>query len=594
MDNIEKLKQLKQLLDEGILTQEEFDTRKEQLLFPKKAEERKRKAEEEKRRAEEEKRLAEQKAEEEKRLARLKEEKEKLAKQKAEEERLAKQKAEEERIAKQKAEAERLAKQKAEEERLAKLKAEEERLAKQKAEEEKRLAKLREEEEKRKEQIKNSLREKKKYEEALSYMEYADQADNKSVAAEFYRKAEVLFEQVVGWEDAEDKSLLCARKAKLCEIEVESLKIAEKKKEEEKQPDTRIPETAADMQTNEKEEPDITAGKESDGNKKSKGLIVAAIIGLLVIGGVVFAMTQGKTSSSTQTDNSSETSESSTSESSSNGESYAGDLIPAEDPIEIKWDNGSAVLTNYQIEKSQYDGDCVNLYFDYTKTGGEDDSFSSALDVGVFQNGYELDEKTSLTTDAEENAYNQLKNGATTTAARGFVLNDASELTVVLTAYDKDYNSIIERTKLTIPEENAEKITGNKKYFEDTGETKVEDGVSLKSKDGEVVLTGYKWNEYEGEEMLTLYFDYTNLRENESSMTESNINVTVFQNGVEQEGSGWSTSEAESHYFSRVQNGTTMHCGYSFSVKDKSDIDVKLTYYGDDGEINEEKTISIK
>ena len=56
MDNIEKLQQLKQLLDEGILTQDEFESRKEQILFPEKIEEERRKEEEEKRQQEEERR----------------------------------------------------------------------------------------------------------------------------------------------------------------------------------------------------------------------------------------------------------------------------------------------------------------------------------------------------------------------------------------------------------------------------------------------------------------------------------------------------------------------------------------------------------
>ena len=54
MDNFEKLQQLKQLLDEGIISQEEFDVRKEQILFPEKIEERNRKIEEEKQKQEEE------------------------------------------------------------------------------------------------------------------------------------------------------------------------------------------------------------------------------------------------------------------------------------------------------------------------------------------------------------------------------------------------------------------------------------------------------------------------------------------------------------------------------------------------------------
>ena len=54
MDNIEKLQQLKQLLDEGILSQEEFESRKEKVLFPEKIAERKKKEEEERLKKEEE------------------------------------------------------------------------------------------------------------------------------------------------------------------------------------------------------------------------------------------------------------------------------------------------------------------------------------------------------------------------------------------------------------------------------------------------------------------------------------------------------------------------------------------------------------
>ena len=56
MDNIEKLQQLKQLLDDGILSQEEFDKRKEAILFPEKAEAEKRRLEEERLKQEEENR----------------------------------------------------------------------------------------------------------------------------------------------------------------------------------------------------------------------------------------------------------------------------------------------------------------------------------------------------------------------------------------------------------------------------------------------------------------------------------------------------------------------------------------------------------
>ena len=535
------------------------------------------KKEEIKKQEEEKKALARQREEEEKRLAKLKEEEEKKA--------LARQKEEEEK-------------------RLAKLKEEEEKkaLARQKEEEEKRLAKIREEEQKkalarqkeeeaRQEQLRNKLREKKKYDEALSYMEHADQTDNKLVAAELYRRAESLFEQVLGWEDAESNSLLCARKAKACEIAVESERIAEGKKAENRPADIQESKTVVKEQKPDNSGPAKVEAKAPEGKSKSKGLIVALIIGVLVIGGIVFAMTQGKTtgSQSETSDNSSEVSSDSEA-----GEVYAGDLIPVDEACEIKWPEGTAILTNYQLEKSENDGDCVNLYFDYSKSGGEDDSFNGAVDVSVFQNGYELDEKTYLTTDAEDNSFNEIKEGATINVAKGFMLNDASELTVVLTAHDEDYNPITKRTQLTIPEDKAKDITGNEKYFEDTGENPIKDGIIIKDKSGELKLTGYKWIEYEGEEMLALYFDYTNLSEEENSMGGSGFDVKVFQNGIEQESSGWSTSETESHYFSLIQKGVTIHCGYSYGIKEKSDIEVKFTCYSDDGEITEEQVVKIK
>ena len=56
MDNYEKLQQFKQLLDEGIITQDEFEVRKNQILFPEKIEEEKRRIEEEEQKLAEEKR----------------------------------------------------------------------------------------------------------------------------------------------------------------------------------------------------------------------------------------------------------------------------------------------------------------------------------------------------------------------------------------------------------------------------------------------------------------------------------------------------------------------------------------------------------
>ena len=289
-------------------------------------------------------------------------------------------------------------------------------------------------------------------------MENADSADDKNVAAGFYRKAETLFDQLIGYEDADDKSLLCSRKAKECEIAIESKKISEKKENDNNH---------SDVQESIENQADKANVKNADtkspeGNSKSKALIAVIIIGALIAGGVVFAMTRGKTGNQNESNIASDNS-------SGGGEQYLGDLIPVEDGIEIKWDTGSAVLKNYQLEKSEYDGDCVDLYFEYTKSGGEDETFNSALDVSVYQNGYELDEKNYLTIDAENNSFNEVKKGATITAAKGFLLNDSSELTVVLTAHDSDYNPIIERMTLTIPKDKEADISGNKQYFEDTG-----------------------------------------------------------------------------------------------------------------------------
>ena len=487
--------------------------------------------------------------------------------------------------------------QKEEEEkrRIAQQKEEEEkrRIAQQKEEEEKRrIAKQKEEEERiKKEKIKNALRDKKKYEEAISYMEHAETTSDKAVAAEFFRKAESMFDELLGWEDSEEKSLICARKAKACEISVESKAITEKAKTKEQKPAIVVtPESTVEKDTS-KTTTTNSEDASSSGTSKSKVALIAVLIGVLVIGGIVFALMHGKTSDN---QGNTDTNTSDESEGADEGDAYKGDLIAVENGPKIEWENGSAVLTNYQIEKSEEDGDCVNLYFDYSKTGGEEESFSSALNVDVFQNGYELDEKTFTTVDEEENAYNQVKSGASITAARGFMLNDSSELTVVLTAYDEDYNEIVERTQLTIPDDNAKTITGNKKYFEETGENPIKDGVSINSKAGELKVTGYKWIEYEGEEMLVLYFDFTNLTDEEQALNGSDFSITVFQNGIEQKGSGWTTSEAESHYFSGVQKDTTMHCAYSYSIPEKTEIEVKLTCWTDDDEKTEEQVISVK
>lgn len=506
--------------------------------------------------------------------------------------------------AKQKEEEEkrRLAQQKEEEEkrRIVQQKEEEEkrRIAQQKEEEEKRrIAQQKEEEErKRKEELQKSINNRKKYEEAISYMESAEQADDKHVAAEFYRKAEAIFDHLLGWENSEEKSFECSRKAKACEIAIESEAIAEKKAMQAASVSNSITETepvkeetvieAAPADT--EKEPVKEKAKVTKPKPKSKTLLIAVLIGAVAIAGILFALTHNKSGSAENT--SAETTE----ESGENIEPASGDLIELDEKIELEWDAGKVVLTHYQLEKTEEDGDVVNLYFDYQKTGGEQESFTSAIETDVFQNGYELDEKTFTTVDAENNAFNDLKTGASITAARGFILNDSSELSVVLTAYDKDYNEVVKKTSITIPDDAAADITGSKKYFEDTGETSIKDGKSVKTTEGELKLTGYKWTEYEGEEFLIVYYDYTNLLDKESSLADSNFYSKVFQNGVEQDNSGWATTEAENHFFARVQKGTTIHCGRSYQLNDKSDIEVELVGYTDDDEVKEEQTVKVK
>jgi len=81
-----------------------------------------------------------------------------------------------------------------------------------------RAAQEREENEKKQKQIKQ----KRVYAEAAAYIENASKIEDHGVAAQFYRKAEDLFSTIAGVEDADEKCLLAARKAKEHEIIIET------------------------------------------------------------------------------------------------------------------------------------------------------------------------------------------------------------------------------------------------------------------------------------------------------------------------------------------------------------------------------------
>lgn len=488
---------------------------------------------------------------------------------------------------------------------LRELRNQEELKLKKEAEEKAERERQREAEEKAEaERVRKKLHNTRIYDEAVSYMEHAEQTDAKAVAAEFYRKAEKLFESIIGWEDAEDKILECARKAKASEIALESELLAARKAEEAARTGA---ESKKSIQATETKEPTASVSAQSTSGtiaepvkkeqpasakakSKSKTPLIAALICLLVIAGIVVVITQhgGDTAQPSGSETAEEQGESNTS-----GEVKQGDLIAVEDAPELAWGKGTATLTHYQLEKTEDDGDCINLYFDFKNTGDEDISMSDAFMVDTYQNGYELEQKTFMTLDAEQKAFNQVRKDVSVNAATGFRLNDASEVTVVMLAYDKDDNLTQQKLTLSIPENDGKAIEGNKNYFEETNETPISDGLSISSGKGEIKLTGYKYKK--DDNLLILYYDFTNNQDTEASMTDCECYTTVYQNGVEQESGGWSEERAEDHYFLKVQKGNTMHCAYSYEIQDNSDITVKFTTYSESGDmIEKEQTFSIK
>ena len=87
-------------------------------------------------------------------------------------------------------------------------------------EKERKAAQEKEENEKKQKLIKQ----KRVYAEAAAYIENASKIEDHGVAAQFYRKAEELFSSIAGVEDADEKCLFAARKAKEHEIILETEK----------------------------------------------------------------------------------------------------------------------------------------------------------------------------------------------------------------------------------------------------------------------------------------------------------------------------------------------------------------------------------
>ena len=282
--------------------------------------------------------IAEAKKAEETTQRKEREAEERKKQKEAEQRRLEELKAAEERkrkLEKERKEAEeRKKQQEAEQRRLEELKAEEER--KRQLEKERKEAQEREESEKKK----KAIQQKKTYEEALAYMGTASQADDHGVAAQFYRKAEELFSSIPGVEEAGEKALEAARKAKEQEIFLEAKRI--KAEQEAKAAEEKArQEAAAEAAKREAEEtalkaaaavnPDKTADSEQnaptevatedrnvqplheevigaandapergagepakpEGKSKSKIIIAVAVIAAIALIGAIFGLTHG-------------------------------------------------------------------------------------------------------------------------------------------------------------------------------------------------------------------------------------------------------------------------------------------------------------
>ena len=220
----------------------------------------------------------------------------------------------------------------------------EQRAAEEKArqlEEERKKAQEKAEHEKKKKQ----LEQKRIYEEAMAYMQTADQSDDHAVSAQFYRKAEELFSTIPEIDDAEKESILAARKAKEQEIilEEERIKAAQEAarikaaEEAERTKAAQEDETAANAaKAAEEVEPaeNLTSASEDvapliespevpstqissdtkavtpekpSGNSKSKIIIAIAAAAALAVGGIIFGMSHNSSDNTSASDQSTAT-----------------------------------------------------------------------------------------------------------------------------------------------------------------------------------------------------------------------------------------------------------------------------------------------
>ena len=171
------------------------------------------------------------------------------------------------------------------------------------------------------EEKKKLIEQKRIYDEATTYLDTATQSDDNAVSAEFYRKAEGLFSSISGVEDADEKSLYAAKKAKEHEIIIETKKIksdqeakaaeAETKVDEETKADESgpleseitnpTPAVKSDVWMSSQEKQAIVTEKEP-GKSKSKVIIAIAAIAVLAIVGVIFGISRNGSNDTIQSE----------------------------------------------------------------------------------------------------------------------------------------------------------------------------------------------------------------------------------------------------------------------------------------------------
>lgn len=94
-----------------------------------------------------------------------------------------------------------------------------------------------------------------------------------------------------------------------------------------------------------------------------------------------------------------------------------------------------------------------------------------------------------------------------------------------------------------------------------------------------IKYTGFKIKQdYEGNNCLVLYYDYTNKEDKAKGMWLSDINVQVFQNGVECESAFiWSDrDDSMDNYSKDIMKNVTINVAESYKLYDMSDVTIQI------------------